>query len=147
MIKQSVFITLALSLAFSSTGFASEYAANNSGIHQTIVDLGKKCCAEFYISTKVGHFVNNTCQYEAETPQMIASGCMEKPFGVFNLDGTVLENEIGNKWDCAATHLAAQIGSMAAVSEFKLIKNDQSHFVNSDPSAANVSFPLCSSRH
>jgi hypothetical protein len=144
MKKTLVFITLALGAASFSPIYAGEYAANGPDIHQTIVDLGQKqCCAEFNISTKMGHLVNNTCQYEAETPPMVASGCMVSPYGVFKLDGGVLESEIGNKWDCAATHLVTQIGSKEAVSAFKLIKNDQNHFVNSDPTATKVSFPLC----
>lgn len=124
---------------------ASEYAnisLTKPTVHRINIDVGGRCCGVFSISTKVGHWLNGTCQYEKETPAHDVSACDVSPFGMFALDGAVLEKLVGNSWDCAATH-ARSFSDAGGLDPFKLVKNAQGHYVNSAPSSGSISCRVC----
>lgn len=146
---KSTFIVFRLSLLLmvSNVAMASEYSVTNfmgksDAIHHVNVDVNGRCCGVFRISTQVGYLVNHTCQYQQETPSHEASACDVLPFGTFVLNGAILEQLVGNQWDCAAT-VVDSLGEPRSLDAFVLLKNRQKHYVTTKPTLGHVALPIC----
>ena len=121
-------------------------AANFTSIHTVKINVHGTCCGEFLLSTKVGRLnsAHTICHYQQETRGQQASACDGQPFGVFNLNGQILEEIVGNQWNCAATHARMlTIKTTDGIDAFTLVKNTQGHYSRTQPASGTISLPVC----
>jgi hypothetical protein len=145
MIKKLLIINiLFLIIHYSMMALATEYKPSQAliGTIHTI-KLTKGYCSYLEVSTKVGNLVNRVCQYEKETPPYAYDTCTLK------LNAGVLEVNAGKGYQCAATHIRSNVTGDEKLDEFKLIVNNDGHYIGSQPAYSEIELtgPNTQSRH
>ena len=122
--------TLILLSAYSTLTHAAEYqtALLAGTIHTVTVTKG--WCGNLGISTKVGMIVDGKCAYEKETQPYGYSGCTQV------LNGGLLEMKVGRGYTCGATHIHSNVTGSEALDEYKMILDNEGHYVGTDPSVS-----------
>jgi hypothetical protein len=131
MFKKFVFIVMCF---FSVAGYAKEYAHSFTFgiIHTTTIQ--SSWCGNLAVSTKVGKLSDSgECTYLKETQAQAFDTC-----DPLQLNGGLLEQNIGLGFNCAATHAHSNVTGHDGLDKYTLILDSNGHYTNTTPNQGNI---------